>query len=92
MKLLVRLLLSSSKSLPARQQAVAYSSLFFFWNSTMQRLHSEEKSKGLKQCISVAVCLLKDEFLSVFKPVPSPADAPHVLAAPICSTVRGIHK
>ena len=90
MKLLLRLLLSSSKSLPARQQAVQFS--LFFWNSTMQRLHSEEKSKGLKQCISVTVCLLKDEFISVFQPVPSPADAPHVLAAPICSTVRGIHK
>lgn len=26
------------------------------------------------------------------QPLPSPADAPHVLAAPICSTVRGIRK
>lgn len=26
------------------------------------------------------------------QPPPSPADAPHVLAAPICSTLRGIHK
>lgn len=26
------------------------------------------------------------------QPPPSPADTPHVLAAPICSTLRGIHK
>lgn len=35
---------------------------------------------------------LISHFVQHIPPVPTPADAPRVLAAPICSTVRGIHK